>query len=118
MNSDGDIDSAELDKPTLHKPFVNIKVCQTIIKIRVDTGAETNIIDESTFYSLNRRPLLKKCTFNLHVYGKKSPVKTLGEFNCTCKFKDIKSNEKFIITKGNYGNLLSYDTSVNLGKYL
>ena len=116
MNSDENMDSKEQGKASLHKPFINIKICQTVIKIRVDTGAETNIIDEHTFYSLKRRPLLKKCTFNLHVYGKKSPVKTLGEFNCTCNFRDVKSNEKFIITKGNYGNLLSYDTSVNLGK--
>ncbi len=94
---------------------ITLRMRKTQVSFRHEIYGYLNIIDEHTFNSLRRQPTVTPFEFFLKPYGHLKPVQTIGSFSATCKYNDHKSRQKFVITKGSHGNLLSYQTSIDLG---
>lgn len=96
-------------------PVLSVFMLLTSVKFGLDTGAEVDVIDESTYDRLRNKPILSRCRTKLFPYGSNTPISTLGEFKTHVKCRDGNRAVKFIVTKGNNGNLMSYKTAVLLG---
>lgn len=60
-------------------PLVTLFICNQSIGFTVDTGAEVNFMDESTFRKLRYNPKLYKCDTKLYGYGKDARIETFGK---------------------------------------
>ncbi len=94
---------------------VTLIIRSTEVTFRHETYGYLNIIDEFTFNNIRKKPKVTPFEFYIKPYGHLQPVQTIGAFSATCKYNGVKKRQKFVITKGNYGNLLSYQASVDLG---
>ena len=92
---------------------------QTVVKINtvdtnmlIDTGATVNVIDEKTYQKLNK-PYLEEAR-KLYPYASDKPLPVLGKFTATVEKGNCVNQSEFVVVKGTGGNLLSYDTAVQL----
>ncbi len=74
-----------------------------------------NIIDEHTFKKLKHEPRLRKATSKLYAYGSGQPIPVLGQFSTRVLYIGQYRSIEFVVTNGNHGNLLSYESAVQLG---
>ena len=98
-------------------PEVQIQVNGIPVKMIVDTGASTDIIDEATFAKLNQGKKIAlessaKCVF---AYGSKSQLSIVGKFEADLTFKKKQMQSTIHVLKGNHGSLLSYKTACYMG---
>lgn len=98
-------------------PTVILSMCQTEVKFYLDTGAEVNVMDEKHYKKLVIRPKLQRCNKALYGYSNHEPVpiSTIGEFNTRVLYGQHYHSITFVVTSGNGGNLLSYESAVKLG---
>ena len=72
-------------------PLVNIKVNGVLIKMIIDTGASTDILDEDSFTKINQsqtielQPPMKY--ISLPIDGSQSQLTALGKFNVAVEFE-------------------------------
>ena len=99
-------------------PTALLMLCNSIVKLCIDTGAEVNVLDEDTFKKLNIKPRLEKCRVKLYAYGTTTPIQTLGQFTTRVKSNNCYRKETFLVTSGCGGNLLSYQTAISIGVML
>lgn len=103
-----------------HSGMIEITVGGVPLKVLVDSGASTNIIDTGTW---ERLKLLKiKCTSKvcereLFAYGSKQPLELLGSFQCETKVVETGKciHAEFVVIKGQGQPLLGRDTAMRLG---
>ena len=98
------------------RPTTDIKLCSTKINILVDTGASVNLIDGTTYNTLEKIPQLKKSNTKIFTYGGEKPMKIIGKFETMVESKKVFNIETFYVVQGNSGNLLSYQSAKNLFK--
>ena len=96
------------------RPTTDIKLCSTKINILVDTGASVNLIDSTTYNTLEKIPQLKKSNTKIFTYGGEKPMKIIGKFEAMVESKKVFNIETFYVVQGNSGNLLSYQSAKNL----
>lgn len=96
------------------RPKIKIKVNDNPINILVDTGSSINVIDERTYKSMKYQPNLSKSDTKVYAYGANEKVSLLGKFQATVETESKMTIAPFYITQGNSGNLLSYQTTVDL----
>ena len=96
-------------------PMLSLLICGSSVRIAVDTGAQLNILDETTFKRLAIKPTLSRCATNLYGYSAKTPIATLGQFTTRVLAKGVFRHIQFVVTAGNAGNLLSYASARELG---
>ena len=98
-------------------PMATVKVNNVEVEMVVDTGASTDIIDETAFDKVNRDKMitLQATTRRLFTYGSNEQLSILGEFDCDLAFKQERCNVRLYVMKGNHGSLLSYKSAVALG---
>ena len=102
----------------LFMPLVALFICHTDVSFGLDTGAYENIMDEKTYNSLKIRPKLEKHNTNLYPYGcpdQSNKIKTLGKFRTRALANGIYKTIEIVVANGNGGNLLGYDSAVELG---
>ena len=95
-----------------------IAICHTWTSFTVDTGAETNVLDEETWRRLKIKPTLLKNNESLYVYdpqNKKIPLPVLGMFSTRTLYNGCYKRLVFQVVAGNGGNLLGYESAVRLG---
>ena len=105
------------DADKMKVPVTNVEVNDVTVKMMIDTGASTDIIDEPTYQLIKQAtPLtVEPDSCQIFAYGSKSQLEALGK--CTVKVK-AKSKQKvttFHILSGAHGSLLSYITARDLG---
>ena len=92
--------------------LVNIKVNGVPIKMIVDTGASTDILDEDSFTKINQCQTIKlqppmKRTF---AYGFQSQLTVFRKFDAATEFKNNCTTSTIHVLQGNHGSLLSQRT--------
>ncbi|XP_060556789.1 uncharacterized protein K02A2.6-like [Ruditapes philippinarum] len=102
------VNSMQLQRPRLK---VHINGCK--IKALIDTGSSINVIDENTYSKLQNKVHLKRAHTKVYAYGA-SKVTLLGKFQAQIESKNKITTAPVYVTKGTSGNLLSYQTSVDL----
>ncbi len=85
------------------------------VKLKIDTHASINIIDERDFEKLKMNTKLQPYTGKAFAYGVAEPIKTLGKFDALLEVGTKKLKAEFIVTRGRFGSLLGYPTSAELG---
>ena len=59
-------------------------MCDTDIRMLVDTGSTVNIIDSHTYHMMKRTPMLRKPgRTNIYAYGSHKPITMRGKFETT-----------------------------------
>ena len=96
-------------------PTVIILLCQSNISFSIDTGSQVDIIDEKHFRKLKLPPKTYKSHTRLYGYNSKDPIPLIGEFKTRIFANNCYHTVIFVVTSGNGGNLLSYETAVKLG---
>ena len=99
-------------------PTASATVLDTSIAFLVDTGAPVNILDEATFSRIKGKTRLEKCTIPIYGYGATKPLKIMGQFSSTVKYKDSCIKSSFFVIKGRERCLMSYQTARTLGVIL
>ncbi|RNA36107.1 Retrovirus-related Pol poly from transposon [Brachionus plicatilis] len=89
-------------------PMVTLLMCGMSLAFTVDTGAQVNIMDEKSYDRLKFKPKLYKSNTRLYGYGNSKCIDTLGAFKTRVLYNGQHRSIHFTVTKGNCGNLLSY----------
>ena len=101
----------------LQVPETNVEINGVRMKIMIDSGASTDILDEAAFQTISQaQPIvLAEDACRIFAYGSQSRLNTLGKFDA-----NIRANGKHITTtvhvlQGTHGSLLSFGTASELG---
>ena len=96
-------------------PMLSILICGLMIPFTIETGAQVNIMDNRTFNKLKFRPILKQTKMKIFAFGQKVPMGLKGEFKSRAMYNGTYKKCVFIVTNGDYGNLIGYKSAVELG---
>ena len=90
--------------------------CPTIL-LKVDTGADVNLLNSTTFdWIISNRSILQPSTLEMETYGS-SRVEVLGKFYAFVRWKGKIYRQPFFVTTANTSpNLLSRDACYTLGE--
>ena len=105
------------DTCKMNVPVANIEVNAVTVQMMIDTGASTDIIDESTYQLIKKAsPVqLEPDSCQIFAYGSKSQLESLGKFTATVRAKKKQIATTFHVLSGAHGSLLSYSTAKELG---
>ena len=94
-----------------------MKIDNVPIKMMVDSGATTDIIDETTFRDLQRHTSLTvaKSKPRILPYGSTTPLPLLGKFTARLETKFCYTVASIYACKGGNGLVLSFQTATELG---
>ena len=98
-------------------PETSIEVNGVSIKVLIDTGASTDILDEAAFDKIEQTQQieLKEHSCPIYGYGSDSQLGVLGKFNANIKANGQQITTTFLVLKGVHGSLLSFATATKLG---
>ena len=98
-------------------PTVTVRINEVETEMIVDTGASTDIIDESTLQQVDpeNKITLQPTTKRLFAYVSTSQLPTLGKFTGNISFQNNEQMVAVHVMKGSHGSLLSYRTATALG---
>ena len=98
-------------------PKATVMINGTQVKMVIDTGASTDILDKETFDGICiRDPIrLEKSNAQIFAYGSTTPLKVLGQFETVIESKTTMAVSTSHVLSGRSGSLLSYTTARNLG---
>ena len=98
-------------------PKASVEIGKVKVEMIVDTGATTNILDETAYRSICQHETtdLQLTAKRLFAYGSDSQLTILGKFDATIAFKDKHKSTTIHVVQGNHGSLLSYKTAMDLG---
>lgn len=90
-----------------------MKINNSNVDFLVDTGSSINVIDEHTFEMI-KKPQLSHANTKVFAYGSDKTLKLMGKFQATIETDSKITTAPVYVVQGKYGNLLCYDTSVEL----
>lgn len=96
--------------------IINLKVKDTDIQFKIDTGADLSVVPEYVFKKLKNIKLVKADKI-LFGPGQKQ-LQVLGKFKCELKAKSAKSNQELYVVKGLRNSLLGRPAIQSLGLLL
>ena len=99
------------------RPVCNIRMEGSIIKILIDSGAGSNVIDEETFRGLKKAPILKQARTKIYAFNSEQAIPVVGEFETWIELEGKTCKDEFIVVKGSPGNLLSFKTARRLDAF-
>ena len=76
-----------------NQAFVEIGICSSKLKMKLDTGAQVNIIPNSKYKSLLKQALIKRTNNCLRGYDGNA-LKVVGYVNIPCTYKEKKHQWK------------------------
>ena len=88
-----------------------------VVKIVIDLGASTNILDKGLWNDLKQQKIVcvsKKCDKTLYAYGSKEPLKVLGTFSALTKEAESEVQAEFVLIDGEGEALLGRETALQL----
>ena len=87
------------------------------VKMIVDTGATTNILDSKAFNEIKKKNPslhLQPSTHKIYAYMQSQPLPVLGKFEGLIESKHRMAVTTFHVVNGDSGSLLSYSTATEL----
>ena len=97
------------------QPWATVNMCDTDIRMLVDTGSTVNIIDSHT-YQMKRTPMLRKPgRTNIYAYGSHKPITMRGKFETTIIANGSSIVAEVYVTPVTSGNILCCDAANVLG---
>ena len=108
-------------KPNSDKPKCKMSPKATItiegvqVKMGVDSCASATIIDEHSYKKMGLRVHLKSDATKIFPYGQDQPLRVIGSFWGKVAYKSRQTQAPIFVVEGNYGCILDYSTSRDLG---
>ena len=100
---------------TLNKlPSFTVKVNDHELSMLADSGSTVNIIAETEYNKMANKPPLVKSSSKVFAYGAKQSLQILGYYHAKVTSGDKCCHAKFLVTSGDHGSLLSWNTSREL----
>ena len=101
----------------LKTPETIVEISGVSTKVMIDTGASTDILDESAFRKITEsvKIELRESSTRIFAYGSTSQLKVLGKFETDIAARNNKVASTIHVLKGTHGSLLSYTTACALG---
>ena len=98
-------------------PETTVGVNGVLVKMMVDTGASTDILDEETFSKIAKSTKieLKEASARIFAYGSTSQLKVLGKFDANMAVQGNTVRTTVHVLEGAHGSLLGYTTACELG---
>ena len=98
-------------------PEINVEINGIEMKMLIDTGASTDIIDEEAFRKISQtRPVrLEEDTCRIFAYGSQSRLAVLGKFKANIGANGKQVTSTIHVLQGTHGSLLSFSTANKLG---
>lgn len=95
----------------------NSRINGAIIRCKLDTGAEVNVMSSVTFNSLPNKPILTTTNVSLKAYGNQR-LRTLGKIRTEIATKQSSTVAEFFVVEGNSSTILGLPTcqALNLVK--
>ena len=90
----------------------SLKVNNTNVMLKIDTGAECNVISKKTYEELSKTPLEKSRT-KLGAFGGQK-LKTIGKFTTLCTYRDKYWPIEFQVVNHEVPNILGLTTCLQL----
>ena len=90
------------------------------MKMVIDSGASTNVVDKGLWSELKRQKIAcesKKCDKKLYAYGSKEPLKVLGTFLASTNVAENEVQAEFVVIDGEGEALLGRETALQLGVF-
>ena len=97
---------------------VKVIVGGCVVKIVIDSGGSTNVVDKGLWNELKRQKIAcesKKCDKRLYAYGSKEPLNFLGTSSASTKVAENEVQAEFVVIEGEGDALLGRETSLQLG---
>ena len=88
------------------------------LKMLIDSGASTNIIDKGTWEKLKLERIkckTQQCVKKLFAYGSKEPLELVGSFTANISVGEMEMDDEFVVIEGKGQPLLGRDTATRLG---
>lgn len=96
------------------KPMLKVTIDNNPINVLIDTGSSINVLDEQTYNNMFKKPKLSKTNTVVQAYGTNNKVTLIGKFQGTIETKQKYVTAPVFVAKGQCGNLLCYNTAVDL----
>ena len=93
------------------RPFCKINIRNNSVRILIDSGAGSNIINEKTFNQMRNAPTLNKVKLKIYAFNSNIEIPVLGGFEETIELEGKTCKDEFLVVKGAPGNLLSFKTA-------
>ncbi|CAB3995908.1 Retrovirus-related Pol poly [Paramuricea clavata] len=98
--------------------FVTAKINETDIRLVLDSGATTNILDSASFERIqknNAKLQLEPTSIKIYQYNSTVPLHTTGKFEVQFCNGTKTTSATFHVVEGNSGSLLGYERATKLG---
>ena len=93
---------------------MTVKINNSNVDFLIDTGSSINILGENTFKKIGSKPKLSHSNKRVFAYGSDKTLELIGKFQATIETDSKITTATMHVVKGKHGNLLCYDTSVEL----
>ncbi|KAK7933590.1 hypothetical protein WMY93_004486 [Mugilogobius chulae] len=100
---------------TTKLPQTNVTMMGVQTLVLIDSGATANCISETTYNKLLPRPTLNQTDTKIYPYNSTDSLPVCGAFKCSVEKHDKKTMCTVFVIKGDGFNILSYETSKDLG---
>ncbi|XP_033101277.1 uncharacterized protein LOC117104530 [Anneissia japonica] len=101
------------NKSKKNRPEVSVLVNGQRCKVLVDTGSTVHVMNSNTARLVKAN--LKPCSKQLFAFNASKPLPVIGKFDVNLKYKDKLIKSEFIVVEGTAGQILSHETSCDLG---
>ena len=104
-------------KQTIDRPMVNLKINDKAFSILIDSGAQENLLDYTSYLTFPVKLRLEQCRTKLYGYNNQA-ISILGQFQADVETEDgINGEATFKVVAGDSGNLLSFQTAKQLNLF-
>jgi hypothetical protein len=80
-----------------HRPITNVQLNGNTIKILIDSGSGSNVIDEATFKSLKNPPERKTAKTKIYAFDSNRAIPVIGEFITWIELEGKSCRDEFLI---------------------
>ena len=97
---------------------INVLVGGVSVRMLIDSGASTNVIDKGTWEELKSQKIeckSRKCEKKLYAFGSRVPLKVIGCFEARVVLGDRVCGAEFVVIEGKGQLLLGRSTATELG---
>ena len=88
---------------------VELPICGSFLKFKIDTGADISVLSESTYHQLSQKPPLQPCNISLMSPGGQVP--SVGEFVANTKIGNEDYKFRVVVARQDCSSLLSRDVA-------
>ena len=100
--------------PKTVKPIFSVRILDTPIRLKADSGATVNILSQKDFNSLKPKPQLSETSTKVYPYMTAKPLDLCGKFRAEVISDLGASEETFYVANGSSHSILSWKTSQKL----